>query len=302
MYIHTFDEEMKRRFGRKIYRLSLDGGFTCPNRDGTLGDRGCAFCSGQGSGNFAARGNTVGEQLADAKRRIAAKTGRDCGYIAYFQSFTGTYAPVETLRRLFSEGLAFPEIEALAVATRPDCLPPQTLALLTELNAVKPVWVELGLQTANDRTAAAMNRRYPTAVYDEAVAALHENGIEAVTHMILGLPGETEADMLETARHIADAGSEGIKLQLLHVLRGTRLAEAWRRGEFDVLSLEAYTDLLCKIIPRLPREMTVHRYTGDGDKKELLAPLWSADKKRVLNTLHRAFRDRDVEQGALQLK
>ena len=298
LYINTFNDAMKARFGRKTYRLSLDCGFTCPNRDGTAGVGGCIFCSAGGAGNFAGRGESLDEMLAAAKEKIKSKTRGDCRYIAYFQSFSNTYAPPEALRALFSGAIAREDIAALSIATRPDCLPPQTLALLAELNEKKPVWVELGLQTANDGTARRMNRCYPTAVYDAAVRALHERGLEVVTHIMLGLPGETRADMRETVRHAASLGTEGVKLHLTQVLKGTVLAGMYERGEFDVMPLEEYAALLCDLIERLPRETVLHRYTGDGDKKELLAPLWCGDKKRVLNYINGVFRERDVEQGS----
>ena len=297
MYINTFDRAMRERFGRKMYRLSLDCGFTCPNRDGTAGVGGCIFCSAGGAGNFAGRGDSLDEKLFAAKEKIRTKTGENCGYIAYFQSFTNTYAPLSALRELFSRAISRPDVAALSIATRPDCLPPETVDLLAELNEKKPVWVELGLQTANDGTARRINRCYPTAVYDEAVRALHESGIEVVTHIMLGLPGETREDMKNTVLHAGSLGAQGVKLHLTHVLKNTVLAQMYQRGEFNVLSLEEYADLLCDLIGYLPRETVVHRYTGDGDKKELLAPLWSGDKKRVLNYLHAEFVRRDVEQG-----
>ena len=298
MYINTFDSAMKKRFGKKMYRLSLDCGFTCPNRDGTAGVGGCVFCSAGGAGNFAGRGASTEEMIAAAKEKIRAKAGENCGYIAYFQSFTNTYAPLPVLRELFTAAIAREDIDALSVATRPDCLPPGTVALLAELNERKPVWVELGLQTANDETARRVNRCYPTAVYDEAVRALHESGIEVVTHIMLGLPGETRGDMNNTVLHVSALGAEGVKLHLTHVLKNTVLAQMYLQRAFDVLSFEEYADLLCELIGYLPRETVIHRFTGDGDKKELLAPLWSADKKRVLNDLHAEFARRNVEQGA----
>lgn len=299
MYINTFNDAMKRRFGRKMYRLSLDCGFTCPNRDGTAGAGGCIFCSGSGSGNFAGRGATLDEKIASAKERVRSKTDADCGYIAYFQSFTNTYAPAERLRELFSEAAGRDDILALSVATRPDCLPPVTLDLLAELNAEKPVWVELGLQTSNDGTARRINRCYPTEVYDRAVRLLRERGVEVITHIMFGLPGEDREDMLSTVRHAAAAGTQGVKLHLTHVNGNTVLAKMYRAGEYSPLSLEAYTDILCGALEHIPRETVIHRFTGDGDKKELIAPLWSGDKKRVLNYINREFARRDVTQGRL---
>ena len=297
MYINTFNEAMRRRFGRKIYRLSLDCGFTCPNRDGTAGVGGCVFCSAGGAGNFAGKGASLDEKISAAKARVQSKTGADCGYIAYFQSFTNTYAPLPVLRELFSAAAERGDIDALSVATRPDCLPPETVALLAELNRKKPVWVELGLQTANDGTAGRINRCYPTEVYDRAAGELQKNGLEVIAHIMFGLPGEERADMLNTVRHAAAVGMQGVKLHLTHVLENTPLAQAYRNGEYAPLSLEEYADILCEALEYIPRETVIHRFTGDGDKKELLAPAWSGDKKRVLNYINRTFRERDVEQG-----
>ena len=297
MYINTFNDAMKRRFGRKIYRLSLDCGFTCPNRDGSVGVGGCIFCSGSGSGNFAGRGVSLSEKIASAKETVRAKTDADCGYIAYFQSFTNTYAPVPALRELFSEAIGRDDICALSVATRPDCLPPETIDLLAELNGIKPVWVELGLQTSDDDTAKRLNRCCKTEVYDRAAGLLHANGIEVVTHIMFGLPGEDRSDMLSTVRHTAAVGAQGVKLHLTHVNENTVLADMYRAGEYSPLSLEEYTDILCEALEYIPRDTVIHRFTGDGDKKELVAPLWSGDKKRVLNYINRTFAERDVIQG-----
>ncbi len=289
MYYYSLNEYLQKTFGEKVYKLSLDGGMTCPNRDGTCGTRGCIFCSAGGSGEFAAqRGLPVARQLEQAKRRIAAKTG--CRrFIAYFQPFTNTYAPVEHLRQLFEEAMAPEEIVALSIATRPDCLGEDVLALLRELNQKKPVWVELGLQTIHPRTAAYIRRGYPLSVYDDAVQRLRGSGIQVITHIILGLPGESREDMLATVRY-AGARSDGVKLQLLHVLKGTDLLVDYERGLFEVMTLDAYADLLCDCLRALPPDVVVHRLTGDGDKKLLVAPLWSGDKKRVINTVRERIR------------
>ncbi len=297
MYINTFNDAMRRRFGRKMYRLSLDCGFTCPNRDGTAGVGGCIFCSGSGAGNFAGKGATLDEKITAAKERVKNKTDKDCGFIAYFQSFTNTYAPTETLRALFTEAMEREDISALSVATRPDCLPAGTLGLLAELNRIKPVWIELGLQTSDDETAERINRCYPTAVYDRAVGQLREKGIEVVTHIMFGLPGEDRSDMMDTVRHAAAAGMQGVKLHLTHVTENTVLAGMYRRGEYRPLSMEEYADILCEALEYIPRETVIHRFTGDGDKKELIAPEWSGDKKRVLNYINRVFEEKDVTQG-----
>ncbi len=283
---------LQRRFGRKIYKIPINGGFTCPNRDGTLGTRGCIFCSGYGSGDFApAADMSVSEQIEAGKAAVAAKmTGRD-GYIAYFQAFTNTYAPVEKLRILYMEAIDHPDIVALSVATRPDCLPEDVLDLLEEMNRIKPVWAELGLQTIHPKSAGYIRRGYDLDVYDRAVANLRKRGIETITHVILGLPGETREDMLETVKYVAASGVQGIKLQLLHVIEGTDLAEDYRAGKFECMSMDEYVGLVADCLRLLPPDIVVHRMTGDGAKRTLIAPLWSADKKRVLNALRRRLEE-----------
>lgn len=285
----TLNQYCREHFGEKLYKLSLNGGMTCPNRDGTLGWNGCIFCSAGGSGEFAPPASLdMEEQINQAKARIAPKF-RGRRYIAYFQAYTNTYAPVERLRELFWPVIQRPEIAVLSIATRPDCLPPEVLALLEELNACKPVWVELGLQTIHPRTAEYIRRGYDLSCYDRAVAQLNALRIHVVTHVILGLPGESRAEMLETVDYVARTGSSGIKLQLLHVLEGTDLAADYRAGAFEVMTLEEYVDLIAECVQRLPEQMVVHRMTGDGPKRILIAPQWSGDKKRVLNALNQAL-------------
>ena len=286
----TLNSYLQETFGCKVYKLSLDGGMTCPNRDGTCGTGGCIFCSG--SGEFAARGETVAEQLTAAKQRVAHKN-RGGKYIAYFQNFTNTYAPPERLRRLYAEATASEDVVALSVGTRPDCLPPEVLDVLSEQK--KPVFVELGLQTVHEETAAWMRRGYELPVYDRAVRELQERGIHVVTHMIAGLPGETREMTVETARYIGASGSEGIKIHLLHVLRGTDLETEYLQGRVPVLSMEDYIETVAQCLRVLPPEMVIHRLTGDGDKRTLLAPLWSADKKTVLNAMNRRLQN--ITQG-----
>lgn len=281
------NEYYRRLFGRKVCKLALDGGFTCPNRDGTLDTRGCIFCSG-GSGDFAIPvSGSVSEAIEDAKLLVAGKS--DGKYIAYYQSYTGTYAPVDKLRRLYSETVSHPNIAGLAVGTRPDCLPDETIALLAELNMEKPVFVELGLQTIHEKTAEYIRRGYSLDVFDDAVRRLKAAGLNVVVHMIIGLPGETPEMMAESAEYIGRSGADGIKFQLLHVLKGTDLAKDYEAGLFDVLSLEEYIDILRECLRRIPPEMVVHRLTGDGAKRDLIAPLWSADKKRVINAINKAL-------------
>ena len=294
-HYRSLNAMLRDTFGEKVYKLALDGGFTCPTRDGTLDTRGCVFCAG-GSGDFSTPvGDSVPEAIERAKAVVAGKGAEK--YIAYYQSYTGTYAPVERLRRLYRETILHPDVAALSVATRPDCLGEEKLALLAELNRIKPVWVELGLQTIHPDTARYIRRGYELPAFDEAVEKLRGAGIGVIVHMILGLPGETPDMMEQTARYIGRSGAEGIKLQLLHVLEGTDLAADYRAGLFETMTLEAYIAVLERCIEAIPADMTVHRLTGDGAKRNLIAPLWSADKKHVLNEISRAF-DRDmVRQG-----
>ena len=283
--MRMLSEYYKEKFGCKVYKLSLDGGFTCPNRDGTLGSRGCIFCTG--SGEFAEGGTEpIALQLERAKLRVNRKN-KDGKYMAYFQAFTNTYAPVEHLRKLYYEAISPEDIVGLSIGTRPDCLGEDVIALLSEINAIKPVSVELGLQTIHEETARYIRRGYESEVYFDAVKRLKAAGIEVVTHIILGLPGETEEMMLQTTEAAVAAGTDGVKFHLLHVLKNTDLAKDYEAGKFSCLSLEEYGEILKKCIGVLPEHVVIHRITGDGAKKDLIAPLWSGDKKRVLNYLHR---------------
>ena len=297
MYLHMLDEYLRCRYGCKVYKLALQGVSTCPNRDGTVGSRGCIFCSDSGSGEFAAAGPDIPTQLARAKERVAAKVPPDARYIAYFQSFTNTYAPAERLEPLFTQALAPEDVVALSVATRPDCLGEDVLDLLEGLNRRKEVWVELGLQTIHPHTAQYIRRSYDLPVFEQAMEQLHRRGLAAVVHQIIGLPGETEEMIWSTADYIARSGARGVKFHLLHVLRDTDLASEYAAGRVEPLTMETYFALLAGCVERMPREMVLHRLTGDGDKRTLLAPLWSADKKKVLNAMHRYFRQQDVTQG-----
>lgn len=299
LYYRAFNQAMRERFGCKVYKLALDGGMTCPNRDGTLDTRGCIFCSADGGGAFAASAcGDIHAQLEEAKRRVAAKIRGEAKYIAYFQSFTNTYAAPEQLEAMFLPVLEQPEVVALSIATRPDCLPDPILQLLGRLRRQKPIWVELGLQTIHPQTAEYIRRGYALPVYDEAVRKLKELDIEVITHMIIGLPGETQDMIWDTAAYIGRSGVDGIKLHLLHVLADTDLAAAYRAGTFDVLSLECYIAILEGCVRRLPPEMVIHRLTGDGAKANLIAPIWSGDKKRVLNAIRAAFERNHVVQGS----
>ena len=279
-------DHYREKFGCKVYKLSLDGGFTCPNRDGTVGTGGCIFCGGDGSGAFAEKCcESVAVQLEQAKLRVQDKN-KGGKYIAYFQSFTNTYGPVEKLRRIYMEAIAPAYIVGLAIGTRPDCLGDDVISLLEEINRIKPVSVELGLQTVHEETARYIRRGYETAVYYDAVRRLKAAGIEVVTHIILGLPGETVEMMQQTTRQAAAAGTDGVKFHMLHVLRGTDLAREYEAGKIHVFSLEEYGAVLKQCMLTLPEHIVIHRMTGDGAKKDLIAPLWSGDKKRVLNYLH----------------
>lgn len=293
---YALHDYLQATFGCKVYKIALAGGMTCPNRDGSLGTGGCLFCSRGGSGEFAVPPMPVHRQIDLAVQKVQSKC-RQGRYIAYFQSYTNTYAPTERLRQLFTDAIAHPQVAVLSVATRPDCLPEDVLDLLAELNRIKPVWVELGLQTVHQKTADWFRRGYDLPVYDRAVDELTGRGIKTVTHMILGLPGETQQDMVATARYIGDSGAWGIKLQLLHVLRDSDLYSLYQQGLVPVLSMEAYIRILEECIRVLPPRMVIHRLTGDGPKKNLAAPLWSADKKRVLQSIREAFDRDDVRQG-----
>ena len=286
----TLNNYLKERFGEKVYKIALNGGFTCPNRDGKIGTRGCIFCSKGGSGDFAESPDlTITEQIENGKKRLEKKI-KNGKYIAYFQAFTNTYAPVEKLRAIYTEAIIHPDIVALSIGTRPDCLGDDVLALLDELNKIKPIFVELGLQTINEDTARYIRRGYTLEVYDKAVADLHKIGINVVTHIILGLPGESKNDMLKSVEYACKV-TDGIKLQLLHILKGTDLAKNYEQGKFEVLTLEQYTEIIKECVQIIPENVVIHRLTGDGAKKDLIAPLWSADKKTVLNTINRALKD-----------
>ncbi len=352
---YTLNQYLKKRFGQKVYKLALDGGMSCPNRDGTLGHGGCIFCSAGGSGEFAIKAagrengddsgtlkiipGSVTAQIEQAKAKICQKTNAAL-FIAYFQSYTNTYASVEYLRQIFTEAISHPQVAVLSIATRPDCLPPEVIQLLKELNQIKPVWIELGLQTIHERTAQYIRRGYQLSCYENAIKQLRKAGIEVITHVILGLPGESKEDMTETIRYLARKAEEpwgsentqnqslmqaaesrenkddtktfippaaaymtqGIKLQLLHVLEGTDLAEDYQKGTFQSLTMEEYLDILFTCLQNLPPETIIHRITGDGPKNLLIAPTWSTNKKNVLNTIRREMKQRNIVQGQEYVK
>ena len=299
---YSLNRYLRETFGEKVYKLALDGGMTCPNRDGTLDTRGCIFCSAGGSGDFAeCRCASVSEQLQRAKKRIQAKTDA-AKFIAYFQSYTNTYAPTEYLENLFTQAIADPSVAALSIGTRPDCLPDEVVSLLSRLNRIKPVWVELGLQTIHEDTARSIRRGYPLPVYEDALHRLKAAGITVIVHVILGLPGESQEMMLATIDYLGGSHRpDGIKLQLLHVLEDTDLAAEYRAGHFQTMEMEEYFDILFACLDRLPPDMVIHRLTGDGPKKLLLAPLWTANKKLVLNELNRQLERRNIIQGSAYL-
>ncbi len=301
MIYNSLNEHLKEKFGKKIYKLALSINVTCPNRDGTLDTRGCIFCSYGGSGEFAESGDDIIAQIKRAKSRVAKKAGENAGYIAYFQSFTNTYGNINYLERVFFTAINHPDIVGLSIATRPDCLGDEVLSLLKRLADIKPLWVELGLQTIHPKTVKYIRRGYETQAYDSAVKSLHDIGAEVVTHIILGLPNETEEMMLDSVRHAVKCKTDGIKLQLLHVLKGTDLEKDYVNQNFKVLSLDEYVKIVARCIEILPWEVVVHRLTGDGAKKLLVAPMWSADKKTVLNTINRYFLLNNIEQGTKSL-
>ena len=294
---HSFDYMLKERFHGKVYKVALNGGMTCPNRDGTLGNRGCIFCSAGGSGDFAGnRQDSITEQIEKQIASIRKKRNAD-RFIAYFQAYTNTYAPVEYLRKIYTEAISHPNVVAVSIGTRPDCLGEEVLDLLEELNHIKPVWVELGLQSIHEKTARYIRRGYPLSCFNTAAKNLRERNLEVIVHTILGLPYETKEDILATMEYLNHMDIQGIKLQLLHVLKGTDLAEDYLAGKFQVYSMEEYLDLLIDCLEHLSPDMVIHRLTGDGPKELLLAPLWSSAKRTVLNTLHQECKARNSYQG-----
>ena len=296
---HSLDYMLRERFHEKIYKVTLNGGMTCPNRDGTLGNRGCIFCSSGGSGDFAASSElSITDQIEQQKAMLTGKRPIQ-KYIAYFQAYTNTYGAPAYLRSIFTEAIRHPDIVALSIGTRPDCLGEEVLELLDELNRQKPVWIELGLQTIHERTARYIRRGYPLACFEEAVRNLRSRKIEVIVHTILGLPQETPEQILQTMDYLNHMDIQGIKLQLLHVLRGTDLAEDYEKGLFYVYTQEEYLNLLISCLEHLSPEIVIHRLTGDGPKELLIAPLWASRKREVLNHLHHQMKVRNTWQGRL---
>lgn len=287
MEYYSFNQYLRDKFGSKVYKISINGGFSCPNRDGTIDTRGCIFCSAGGSGDFAESPSlSITQQIENGKKRVEKKI-KNGKYIAYFQAFTNTYASIDVLREKYFEAVNHPDIVMLSIATRPDCLSSEVLNLLNEINKIKPVMVELGLQTIHEKTAKYIRRGYSLNVYDEAVRNLKNIGINIVVHLIIGLPFESKEDILESVKYVCDSGIDGIKLQLLHILKGTDLEKDYQNGLFSALSMEEYLDIIKSCVEIIPKNIVIHRLTGDGAKKDLIAPLWSADKKKVLNAINK---------------
>ena len=294
---HSLNYFLRDRFKEKVFKISLDGGFSCPNRDGTISKGGCLFCSESGSGDYAGdRELSITKQFCDIKEMMNKKW-KEGKYIAYFQAFTNTYAPVEELKRKYNEALKQEGVVAIAIATRPDCLQDEVLELLEEINKKFYVWVELGLQTVSDETARKINRGYKLEVYEDAIRRLKERNIDFVTHCIFGLPGETKEDMLRSVDYIAHSGSKGIKFHLLHLMKHTPMVKLYERGDLEFLSQDDYIDLICKSIAMLPEDMVVHRLTGDAPRDLLIGPMWSLKKWEVLNAIDKALVDNEIYQG-----
>ncbi|EES47820.1 TIGR01212 family radical SAM protein [Clostridium botulinum] len=294
---HSLNYFLREKFGEKVFKISLDGGFSCPNRDGKVSKGGCVFCSARGSGDYAgSRNYSITNQFNNVKTMMANKW-KSGKYIAYFQAYTNTYAPVDELRQKYEEAINQEGVVALSIATRPDCLEDEVLDLIEELSKKLYVWVELGLQTINDKVAKKINRGYDLKVFDDAIARLKERNIDVVVHSILGLPGESQDDMLKTIDYIAHSGAQGIKLHLLHLMKDTKMVELYESGELQFLSQEDYIKLICKAVSMLPKEMVVHRLTGDAPRDLLIGPMWSLKKWEVLNAIDKTLEDNDIYQG-----
>ncbi len=297
MYYSSLNDYYKKTFGCKVYKLALQSGAYCPNRDGTVGNRGCIFCSATGSGDFAEpQCESIALQIERAKNRVAEKN-KNGKYIAYFQNYSATYLPFKNLQKLLKESMDVEDVVAVSLATRPDCLDDEVLNLLREFNKIKPIFVELGLQTIHKKSADYIRRGYDLPIFDESVKRLKSSGINVVVHIILGLPDEDKQMMIETARYVGRSGADGVKFHLLHILKNTDLYKEYLEGKVEPLSLETYTEILADCIKNIPKETVIHRLTGDGDKKLLAAPVWSADKKRVLNFIKNYFEKTNLMQG-----
>jgi hypothetical protein len=302
MRYNSLNSYLKSTFHTKIYKLALSSGLSCPNRDGKISTTGCIFCSNGGSGEFASDSRlSITEQIETAKEKVAGKI-KNGKYIAYFQSFTNTYGDVKYLRQIFTQAISHPDIVALSIGTRPDCLPDEVLELLSELNKIKPVWVELGLQTIHESTAEYINRGYRLETFNNAVYALNSIGVDIIVHLIIGLPKENRNDILDSVKYVSSMPISGIKLQLLHILKNTPLEKEYFLNKFKVLTMEEYVDILAECLMYIPKDIVIHRLTGDGPKSLLIAPLWSADKKKVLNYINHKFEELDVQQGKYSIR
>ncbi len=298
MKINLLNEYLKNKYGHKLYKISLNGGMSCPNRDGTVGTGGCIFCSAGGSGDFAQpMGKSVTEQIEEGKKQVEKKFNGN-SYIAYFQAYSNTYAGIDYLREIFTQAISHPQVEILSIATRPDCIDEDIALLLGELNKIKPVWVELGLQTSNEKSAAYINRGYENIVFENAVKLLRKQQIECIIHMIIGLPHENMEDMINTVNYINKQDVQGVKFQQLHILEGTKLAEIYEKERFHIYSLEEYIDILFELIGHLREDIVIHRITGDGPKNILIEPKWTGNKRLVLNTINREMHRRNLVQGS----
>lgn len=296
---YSLNEYLQKCFGEKVYKLALDIGCTCPNRDGTLGSGGCIFCH-NGSSHFAETGIEINTQIENAKNRVKSKIKTE-KFIAYFQSFTNTYGDINYLKKQFTTAIERDDIVALSIGTRPDCLPLEILEILESLNKIKPLWIELGLQTSKEKSAEYIRRGYPNTTYENAVKELKNRGITVITHIIIGLPNETKEDILNTVDFAVKCGTDGVKLQLLHILEDTDLYEDYKQGKVEVLSLEKYIDILFACLEKIPKNIVIHRITGDAPKALLVEPKWSANKKMVLNTINKELEKRDIMQGRYAL-
>lgn len=294
---HSLNYFLRNKFKEKIYKISLDGGFTCPNRDGKVGIGGCTFCSSKGSGDYAGNRVLSIKNQFDDRKKMMEKKWKEGKYIAYFQAYTNTYAPVDELRRKYEEALAQDDVIALSIGTRPDCIDDDILDLLEEISKKTYLWVELGLQTINDETGRRFNRGYDLKTFEESLKKLRERNIEVVVHTIFGLPEETKEDMLKTIDYVAHSGAQGIKFHLLHLMEGTKMVEDYESGKLKFLSQEEYIDLICKSISIIPSDMVVHRLTGDAPRESLIGPMWSLKKWEVLNAIDKALVDNDIWQG-----
>lgn len=298
MYINSLSDYLKKRFGHKVYKVSLDAGMTCPNRDGTISNGGCIFCSEGGSGDFASNNMlSITNQIDEGINLVKSKIKKG-SFIAYFQAFSNTYASVSYLEKIFTEAINHEKVEILSIATRPDCIDEEKARLLGRLNQIKPVWVELGLQTSNEVTARFINRGYENVVFEKAVKILRQYGVEVIVHIIIGLPGEDKDDMINTIKYLNSMNIQGIKIQLLHVLKNTVLADYYLKTPFKIYSLEEYTETLVELISVIRGDIVIHRITGDGPKKLLIEPKWSANKKVVLNYMNKIMKEHNVIQGS----